>query len=426
MHVYPGERFGYNPLEGGVDGSYFGKSPNGWMTQDLFYGWLTGHFVQQIPPTRPVCLILDGHSSHIDLEVSKFCDENGILLYRLPPHSSHILQPLDVGVFSPLKHEWQYAVAKFQQENIGMLVDKRNFARIFNEAYQRTIKLATIVNAFKRSGIFPVDRHAISANKLAPSQLYCQKSSQKADEKQQGSVPAPRLALKALEEELDEQTKKKFEERYEEGYDVIDDALYSTWVKLKKRSRPLVDVTNQQKPSPSQPSVVEMKKVDPHVRELLKVPVCSVPAKKTTRGTAHIPKHLSGKEMIRLLEEKKMKKDQEAADKAKRKAEREEKKRRKEEEKIQKEKRKQEKVTRKKYTAKNPTPPPTVPSKEVASSSETVCPMCDGVYEEEGENSECWVECTLCNEWYHLECSGILEDQYSNLEDFDFICKLCM
>jgi len=46
MHVYPGERFGYNPLEGGVDGSYFGKSPNGLMTQDLFYGWLTGHFVQ--------------------------------------------------------------------------------------------------------------------------------------------------------------------------------------------------------------------------------------------------------------------------------------------------------------------------------------------------------------------------------------------
>jgi len=94
MHVYPGERFGYNPLEGGVDGSYFGKSPNGWMTQDLFYGWLTGHLVQQLPPHHPVCLILDGHSSHIDLEVSKSCDENGILLYCLPPHSSHILQPL--------------------------------------------------------------------------------------------------------------------------------------------------------------------------------------------------------------------------------------------------------------------------------------------------------------------------------------------
>ena len=51
-------------------------------------------------------------------------------------------------------------------------------------------------------------------------------ASQKADEKQQGSVSAPRLALKTLEEELDEQTKKKFEERYEEGYDVMDDALY--------------------------------------------------------------------------------------------------------------------------------------------------------------------------------------------------------
>ena len=50
--------------------------------------------------------------------------------------------------------------------------------------------------------------------------------------------------------------------------------------------------------------------------------------------------------------------------------------------------------------------------------------MCD-VVEEQGENSGRWVECTVCNEWYHLDCSGALECQYSNFEEFDFVCKLC-
>ena len=42
-------------------------------------------------------LLFDKHSTHIDLEISKFCREKGILLYCLPTHSSHITQPLDVG-----------------------------------------------------------------------------------------------------------------------------------------------------------------------------------------------------------------------------------------------------------------------------------------------------------------------------------------
>ena len=103
MQIFPGIRFSYNPMLGCVDGAYFGKSDNGWITQELFYGWLTQHFIRHINPDRPVCLMLDGHSFHIDLETSKFCSDHGILLYCLPPHSSHITQPLDVGFFSPLK-----------------------------------------------------------------------------------------------------------------------------------------------------------------------------------------------------------------------------------------------------------------------------------------------------------------------------------
>jgi hypothetical protein len=63
-------------------------------------------------------ILFDGHSSHITTEVIKFYIAKKILLICLPPHTTHMLQPLDVGVFSPLnsipkrsprKNEiWQY------------------------------------------------------------------------------------------------------------------------------------------------------------------------------------------------------------------------------------------------------------------------------------------------------------------------------
>ena len=87
MHIYPGVRFAQNPMEGYVKGAYFSNSENGWITQELFYGWLTKHFVRLIPEDRPVCLLVDGHASHSDLENSKF--EKIIILLTAPFISYH-------------------------------------------------------------------------------------------------------------------------------------------------------------------------------------------------------------------------------------------------------------------------------------------------------------------------------------------------
>ena len=80
-------------MNGCVDRSYFGRSPNGWISTELFYGWVANHFL----PHRPLVLLVDGHSSHTDVEVSKLCRELQIHLYCLPLHVSHVLQPLAVG-----------------------------------------------------------------------------------------------------------------------------------------------------------------------------------------------------------------------------------------------------------------------------------------------------------------------------------------
>ena len=47
--------------------------------------------------------ICDGHDSHIMGEWVAHCINNKLIPMILPPHSSHLTQPLDVGVFGPLK-----------------------------------------------------------------------------------------------------------------------------------------------------------------------------------------------------------------------------------------------------------------------------------------------------------------------------------
>ncbi|XP_053395989.1 lactose-binding lectin l-2-like [Mercenaria mercenaria] len=52
-------------------------------------------------------LIHDGHASHKSSEAIKWARERGIILFVLPAHSSHILQPLDVAIFGPFKSWFQ-------------------------------------------------------------------------------------------------------------------------------------------------------------------------------------------------------------------------------------------------------------------------------------------------------------------------------
>ena len=55
-------------------------------------------------------LLLDGFGSHSPKEFIDYCDLHKIISFCLPPHSSHLLQPLNVVVFQPYKHYHAEAV----------------------------------------------------------------------------------------------------------------------------------------------------------------------------------------------------------------------------------------------------------------------------------------------------------------------------
>ena len=101
--IYPRERpVPLKMREGAYPNTFFQVSDNGWITKELFFEWFK-LFVQAISSVRPVLLMLDGHTSHITINTIEYAKANEIHLLCLPSHTSHTLQPLDVGVFKSFK-----------------------------------------------------------------------------------------------------------------------------------------------------------------------------------------------------------------------------------------------------------------------------------------------------------------------------------
>ena len=102
--IFPRVRLASHMLRGAPAGSLGLANPSGWMKQDIFPQVLK-HFIDNMTVSKdqPGVLIMDNHNSHITLEGVELAKNNGLDLLTLPPHCSHKLQPLNVGVFGAFK-----------------------------------------------------------------------------------------------------------------------------------------------------------------------------------------------------------------------------------------------------------------------------------------------------------------------------------
>ena len=154
--------------EGEVPGTLYGLSHNGWMNSELFYHWFLNHFLQYAPQSRPLMLLLDGHSSHYCPAFIKVAAEKSIMVFALPPHTTHIAQPLDRGCYSPLKTVWRQVCHDFRSSNPGRTVTRYEFSRLFSEAWFKAMTAPNIISSFKITGICPLDRTAIKVPETKP------------------------------------------------------------------------------------------------------------------------------------------------------------------------------------------------------------------------------------------------------------------
>jgi hypothetical protein len=114
---------------------FFASSRPVWTNDELGFAWLRDIFDRETKGKarrRWRLLILDSHGSHLTMKFTKFCEENKIHIMTYPPHSTHTLQPLDVGILSPLAQAYSKQLEAFMHDYQGLSsIPKRDFFRLF-------------------------------------------------------------------------------------------------------------------------------------------------------------------------------------------------------------------------------------------------------------------------------------------------------
>ena len=141
---------------------YIAVSETGWTINELEVRWLE-HF-NAYTQSRTVgihrLLIIDGHESHNSLAFQNLCKESKIITLCMPPHSSHLLQPLDVGCFSPLKRAYGDEISGLARDHINH-IDKITFLPAFRRAFERSFTEGNIRASFRGAGVVPYDPEAV-------------------------------------------------------------------------------------------------------------------------------------------------------------------------------------------------------------------------------------------------------------------------
>ena len=156
----------------GPDDALYAKSDSGWIDTELFLSWLKKIFLKHVVSQRPVLLLVDGHKSHINLDVIDLCRQNDVILFCLPPHTTHALQPLDVSVFKSLKDRYAKAVRSLSFTKKNFIVTKRDFSKVLKVPFEQAFSIPNIKAGFTKCGIFPLNPDAIAKSKMTPSSLY--------------------------------------------------------------------------------------------------------------------------------------------------------------------------------------------------------------------------------------------------------------
>lgn len=146
----------------------FRYTKNGWSNDRVALEWLISHFNEHAKPSTSDAwrlLICDNHPSHDNFEFMNFCKKNKIELLFFPAHSTHALQPLDVGIFSPLGRYYGQELDNFiQAAPIFTKVRTGDMIPIVQRARLKALVSVNILSAFEACGISPYKRSQILKN----------------------------------------------------------------------------------------------------------------------------------------------------------------------------------------------------------------------------------------------------------------------
>jgi hypothetical protein len=120
-------------------------------------------------PGQPRHLVIDPHRSHLHKDFINYASAHGIHVTGYVPHSTHELQGLDKVCFAPFKKE----ITKMKDRHrrtTGHMMSKTMFMAQLKIAFDAAFTTPIVQSAFSKTGVYPVNRAAISTDVVAPSE----------------------------------------------------------------------------------------------------------------------------------------------------------------------------------------------------------------------------------------------------------------
>lgn len=155
----------YQALE---SGGHIALLDNGWTNNELGLEWMKQCFEPATSTNDFRLLLLDGHASHISTTTLQFCLEHKIVLLCLPSHSTHLLQPLDVGIFAPLATAYKKGIQERSRFSVIYSIDKVDFVEVYQAARKTAIIPENVQKAWQATGIHPFNPQVV-LSQLLPS-----------------------------------------------------------------------------------------------------------------------------------------------------------------------------------------------------------------------------------------------------------------
>ena len=118
-----------------------------------------------------------------------WCEQHKVLLAVYPPHSTHRLQPLDVGIFAPLASHYSQTLDDLVRTSEGHTsISKRNFFSLFWLAFEEAFTKKNIASAWADTGIWPFDPQKVL--KSFPEAQKAETRSQRSTRRSSDSPPS--------------------------------------------------------------------------------------------------------------------------------------------------------------------------------------------------------------------------------------------
>ena len=234
-------------------GWHFACSKTGYTDTHVNLSWMQNIFEPQtkrLAGDNPRILINDGFGTHESLELLEFCFKNNIILCRLPSHTSHKLQPCDVGVFGPLKAAYREQVETLYRGG-AETVGKQHFTLLYDRARTLAFTRQNILSGWNKAGLFPFnpdrvlkDIHGPPSGNIVPQVLNAN-----ADVASQDEVictPTTYESLVSLRTDIEKKVESPVRRRFRKLANAAEEAFADRAI-LRDRTELLIEQNNERK-----------------------------------------------------------------------------------------------------------------------------------------------------------------------------------